>query len=147
MLGASISKEKVKSLTVPRLFVNFSLLLLLQSCDWQNTADLLRSNTVVIFHTYFSFWQYSCNWRKLTLEKQFKTDNNECVERGWKLIFNEFVKCAVTNMELGYDLKNFLTWKRRLLIRTVFVLIDVKTECSTWSSTVFLVRVRKYSRR
>ena len=33
MLGASISKEKVKSLTVPRLFVIFSLLLLLQSCD------------------------------------------------------------------------------------------------------------------
>ena len=33
MLGASISKEKVNSLTVPRLFVIFSLLLLLQSCD------------------------------------------------------------------------------------------------------------------
>ena len=33
MLGASISKEKVKSLTVPRLFVIFGLLLLLQSCD------------------------------------------------------------------------------------------------------------------
>jgi len=33
MLGASISKEKVKSLTVPRLFVIFSLLLLLQCCD------------------------------------------------------------------------------------------------------------------
>ena len=33
MLGASESKEKVKSLTVPRLFVIFSLLLLLQSCD------------------------------------------------------------------------------------------------------------------
>jgi len=32
-LGASISKEKVKRLTVPRLFVIFSLLLLLQSCD------------------------------------------------------------------------------------------------------------------
>ena len=33
MLGATISKEKVKSLRVPRLFVIFSLLLLLQSCD------------------------------------------------------------------------------------------------------------------
>ena len=33
MLGASISKEKVKSLTVPRLFVIFNLLLLRQSCD------------------------------------------------------------------------------------------------------------------
>ena len=33
MLGASISKEKVKRLTVPRLFVTFSLLLLLQSRD------------------------------------------------------------------------------------------------------------------
>ena len=33
MLGASISKEKVKMLTVPRLFVIFSSLLLLQSCD------------------------------------------------------------------------------------------------------------------
>ena len=32
VLGASISKEKVKSLTVPRLIVIFSLLLLLQSC-------------------------------------------------------------------------------------------------------------------
>ena len=31
MLGASISKEKLKSLTVPRLFVVFSLLLLRQS--------------------------------------------------------------------------------------------------------------------
>ena len=49
MLGASISKEKVKSLTVPRLFVISSLLLLLQSCD------LLRSNTVVIFKINFSF--------------------------------------------------------------------------------------------
>ena len=33
MLGASISKEKVKSLTVPRLFVVFSLSPLLQSCN------------------------------------------------------------------------------------------------------------------
>ena len=33
MLGASISKEKVKRLTVPRLFVIFRLLLLLQFCD------------------------------------------------------------------------------------------------------------------
>ena len=33
MLRASISKEKVKSFTVPRLFGIFSLLLLLQSCD------------------------------------------------------------------------------------------------------------------
>ena len=32
MLGASISTEKVKSLTVPLFFVFFSLLLLLQSC-------------------------------------------------------------------------------------------------------------------
>ena len=48
MLGGSISKEKVKILTVPRLRVIFSLLLLLQSCNWLNTADLLRSNTVVI---------------------------------------------------------------------------------------------------
>ena len=33
MLGASISKEKVKSLTVPGVFVISSLLVLLQSCD------------------------------------------------------------------------------------------------------------------
>ena len=33
MLGASISKEKVKSLTVRRLFVISNLLLLLQSRD------------------------------------------------------------------------------------------------------------------
>ena len=45
-----------------------------------------------------------------------------------KLIFNEFVKCAMTYMYLEYDLKNFLTWKKRRLIRTVFVLVDVKTE-------------------
>ena len=32
---------------------------------------------------------------------------------------------------LEYEIKNFLTWKKRLLIRTVFVLIDVKTERST----------------
>ena len=32
MSGASIFKEKVKSLTVPRLFAIVSLLLLLQSC-------------------------------------------------------------------------------------------------------------------
>ena len=49
MLGASISKEKVKSLTVPHLFVIFSLLLLLQS------GEVLRSNTIVIFNTNFSF--------------------------------------------------------------------------------------------
>ena len=34
-------------------------------------------------------------------------------------------------MYLEYDLKNFLTWKKRRLIRTVFVLVDVKTEHST----------------
>ena len=33
MLGSSTLKEKVKSETVPRLFVIFSLLLLLQFCD------------------------------------------------------------------------------------------------------------------
>ena len=33
MFGASISKERVKSLAVPPLFVIFRLLLLLQSCD------------------------------------------------------------------------------------------------------------------
>ena len=33
MLGASILKEKVQSDTMARLFVIFSLLLLLQSCD------------------------------------------------------------------------------------------------------------------
>ena len=37
----------------------------------------------------------------------------------------------MTYTQLEYDLKNFLTWKKRLLIRTVFVLIDVKTERST----------------
>ena len=36
----------------------------------------------------------------------------------------------MTYMKLGYDLKNFLTWKKRLLIHTVFVLIDVKAERS-----------------
>ena len=51
----------------------------------------------------------------LHLKKQFKTDNNECVEREWKLIFNEFVKCAMTYMQLEYDLKNFLTWKKKAL--------------------------------
>ena len=34
-------------------------------------------------------------------------------------------------MQLECDLENFLTWKKRLLIRTVFVLIDIKTERST----------------
>ena len=54
---------------------------------------------------------------------------------------NEFVKCAMTYMLLEYDLKNFLTWKKRLLIRNAFVLIDIKTECSTWSSIAQKVRV------
>ena len=36
---------------------------------------------------------------------------------------------------MGSNLHDFLTWKRRLLICTVF-LIDLKTECSTWSSIV-----------
>ena len=36
----------------------------------------------------------------------------------------------MTYTQLEYDLKNFLTWKKRLLIRNVFVLIDVKTERS-----------------
>ena len=43
--------------------------------------------------------------------KKFKTYNNECVKREWKLIFNEFVKCAMTYMYLGYDLKTFLPGK------------------------------------
>ena len=36
----------------------------------------------------------------ITLQKQFETDNNECVEREWKLIFNyyQFVKCTMTDM-------------------------------------------------
>ena len=34
----------------------------------------------------------------------------------------------------GIWLKNFLTWEKRLLIRTVFVSIVIKTELSTWSS-------------
>ena len=33
----------------------------------------------------------------------------------------------------GMWVENLLTWKKRLLIRTVFVLIDLKTERSTWS--------------
>ena len=33
MLRASISKEKVTSLTVPHFYVIFSLLLLFQACD------------------------------------------------------------------------------------------------------------------
>ena len=94
MLGASILKEKVKSLTAPCIYVIFSLLLLIQSRDWQNIADLLCSNTVVIFNTNFSFWQYSCDKRKLTL----KTDNYEFIQREWKLILNEFVKCVMTYM-------------------------------------------------
>ena len=40
MLVASISKEKVKSLTVPRLFVIFSLLLLLQSSVIDKTQPI-----------------------------------------------------------------------------------------------------------
>ena len=41
----------------------------------------------------------------------------------------------------GIWLKNFLTWKKRLLICTVFVLIDLKTDRSTWSSIAQKVRV------
>ena len=41
----------------------------------------------------------------------------------------------------GIWLKNFLTWKKRLLIRTVFVLIDLKTDRSTWSSIAQKARV------
>ena len=41
----------------------------------------------------------------------------------------------------GIWLKNFLTWEKRLLIRTVFVLIVLKTELSTWSSIAEKVRV------
>ena len=52
MLGASISKEKVKSLTVPRLFVIFSLLLLLQSCDYFSTVLRVLWRTGVITHEF-----------------------------------------------------------------------------------------------
>ena len=41
-------------------------------------------------------------------------------------------------MKLDYDLKNFLTWKKRLLIRTVFVLIDVKTESTCFVRSIYL---------
>ena len=41
----------------------------------------------------------------------------------------------------GIWLKNFLNWKKRLLIRTVFVLIDLKTERSTWSFIAQKARV------
>ena len=79
----------------------------------------------------------------ITLEKKFKTDNNECVEREWKLIFNEFVKCTMTYMYLGYDLKNFLTWKKKALNAHCFcfVLVDLKTDRSTWSSIAQKARV------
>ena len=41
----------------------------------------------------------------------------------------------------GIWVKHFLTWKKRLLIRTVFVLIDLKTERSTWSFIAQKARV------
>ena len=41
----------------------------------------------------------------------------------------------------GIWLKNFLTWEKRLLIRTVFVLTVLKTELSTWSSIAEKARV------
>ena len=41
----------------------------------------------------------------------------------------------------GIRLKKILTWKKRLLIRTVFVLIDIKTERSTGSSIAQKVHV------
>ena len=41
----------------------------------------------------------------------------------------------------GIWLKNLLTWEKRLLIRTVFVSIVVKTELSTWSSIAEEARV------
>ena len=41
----------------------------------------------------------------------------------------------------GIWVKNFLTWKKRLLIRTVFVFIDLKTERSTWSFIAQKARV------
>ena len=47
----------------------------------------------------------------------------------------------MTYTQLEYDLKNFLTWKKRLLIRTVFVLIDLKTDRSKWSSIAQKARV------
>ena len=41
----------------------------------------------------------------------------------------------------GMWVENFLTWKKRLSIRTVFVLIDLKTERSTWSFIAQKARV------
>ena len=65
MLGASISKDEVKSLTVPRLYVIFSLLLYFSPVI-DKTANLLRSTVVTKENLHL---------------KKFKTDNNECVER------------------------------------------------------------------
>ena len=66
MLGASISKDEVKSLTVPRLYVITLCLLLYFSPVIDKTADLLRSTVVTKENLHL---------------KKFKTDNNECVER------------------------------------------------------------------
>ena len=41
----------------------------------------------------------------------------------------------------GIWLKNFLTWEKMLLIHTVFVLIVLKTELSTWPSIAEKARV------
>ena len=48
----------------------------------------------------------------LHLKKKIKTDNSEYVEREWKFIVNEFFKCAMTYMSLGYELKTFLPGKK-----------------------------------
>ena len=47
----------------------------------------------------------------------------------------------MTYMYLGYDLKTVLPGKKRFLIRTIFVLIDLKTDRSTRSSIAQKVRV------
>ena len=41
----------------------------------------------------------------------------------------------------GIWLKNFLTWRKRLLIHTVFILIDLKTDRLIWSSIAQKARV------
>ena len=77
MSGASISKEKVKSLTECHVYLLTSVCYFYFSPVIDKTHPIwflfLTVRTVVIKEN-------------LHLKKQFKTYNNECVEREWKLI-------------------------------------------------------------
>ena len=102
MLGASVSKEKVKSFYVLKhcyVYMSSSVCYFYFSPAIDKTQPIFHAVIPLRFLILiFLFDSTVATKENLHLKKKFKTDNSEYVEREWKFICNEFFKCAMTYM-------------------------------------------------